>query len=142
MHSLFFFKILIDFLPMIISQSHFCRYYSTSPNVGGLFESPVLIETPEDVDEKVAKILDTHDLVEFLQRLRPNSEWYVYRVTNFTIFIYHLPDHPLGSPLKLPAYILRNKGLLSFTRTSKGKRHRYSLCLLRYIFNITSLIYR
>ena len=88
------------------------------------------------------QILDTHDLVEFLQRFRPSSEWYVYKITNFAVFVYHFPDHPLGSPLKLPADILRNKGLVSFTRTSHGKRHRNSLCYLRYIFTITAAIYR
>ena len=116
------------------SETAAFRYYHSSHNQGRMLEAPILITSQEDFNQ----FLDTiahEDILEWARQQRPNTKWVVVMVTNMTVFINKLPDHPIGCPnLNLPEYIKNNKFILGMDKHMK--RHipyNDQLCFFRCV---------
>ena len=105
------------------------RFFWSSQNNQLFFSKPTLIRNSEDKKSFIDEINNT-DLVEKI--IRPNSQWTFVKVTNITFYVYRLVGVPIGSPLELPGYLLKNKGLFSLVNNvNTGKRYNDQKCLFR-----------
>ncbi len=87
------------------------RFFHPSNNEGRLFEEPHLIRTQEDFDTALAD-LEQEDILEWVRQNRPNSKWVVVRITNLTVYITKILNHPIGcSTRNLPSFIKYNRGV-------------------------------
>ena len=108
------------------------RYWHASANKDRLFEQPVLIENEENFQQFKAS-LAAKDLVEEATRSRPDTKWTLHCLTNLTIFVYPINDHPIGGPTVDWSRIKSNKALVSAVTDSNGRAYSDNLCLFRAI---------
>ena len=63
---------------------------------------------------------------------RPNSSWFVEVVSNITLFINKLKEHPIDCGINLPDFIVNNTGLHALQKNYKnGKLYLDNSCLFR-----------
>ena len=103
------------------------EYWHTSPNSHTFFDKALLIRDEGDF-RKFLNLFFQIDPYEML--LRP--EYYIkfVRLTNVTVYIYKLPNTPLGGfacGCSLPKYILKDRSILTFNQ------YKDNLCLFRCI---------
>ena len=88
------------------------RYYHSSHNQGRLLEVPHVINNQADFDAFLQEVLQD-DILEWARQQRDNTKWVVVSVTNMTVFVNKLPDHPIGcADLELPDYIKQNNAII------------------------------
>ena len=113
------------------NESNALQYHYASRNNEQVFEEPFLIATRNDLLQVITAINDL-DVLTWAQQRRPNSKWIVDLVTNMTVFITKITNHPIGHGQDLPPYITRNRGFMSLVRQAQtGKRYRDNLCFFR-----------
>ena len=108
------------------------KYHYSSSNTRVL-TAPFFVQNREDFLSFLEKLLQ-QDPLEYARLQRPNSKWVVDLVTNMTLYIFRIPNHPIGAKnIELPAYIQGNQAIISLThdRNNKGKPYRDNLCFFR-----------
>ena len=107
------------------------RYWHTSQNRGRVLEAPEVVRNRDDFAD-VIKRLHTIDILEHVRQERPNSSWVVDLVTNVTVYVNKLHDHPIGSVVILPDYIRRNNAVIGLViDTNHNCAYTDNLCLFR-----------
>ncbi len=108
------------------------KYHYSSTNTRVL-TAPFFIQNREDFLSFLEKLLQ-QDPLEYARLQRPNSKWVVDLVTNMTLYIFRIPNHPIGTyHVQLPGYISSNKAIISLTNdpAKKGVQYRDNLCFFR-----------
>ncbi len=89
------------------------RYYHSSQNNARVLDKPPLIVNRDDFAAFLQDV-DQQDLLEWAGQQRPNSEWIVVKVTNVTVYVNRILDHPIGCcNVELPDYILNAQGVVA-----------------------------
>ena len=114
------------------SETGVFRYYHSSHNQGRMLDAPQLITSQEDFNQFLNTIAH-EDILEWARQQRPDTKWVVAMVTNMTVFVNKLPDHPIGCPnLDLPEYIKNNKNILGLDKHRMCMRpYKDQFCFLR-----------
>jgi hypothetical protein len=89
------------------------RYFYASNN-NNFLPTPVLIKRPSDLDQ-VYNELDKDDLLEYVRKEKPNSRWVVEAFTNLLVYVYKLPDHPVGVGNEPSTWVMRHGALFRNT---------------------------
>ena len=96
------------------------RYYHSSQNHGCLLDTLWLINGQEDFDAFLQDLV-MEDILEWARQQWPNSKWTVLYVTNLTVCVNHLSDHPIGcDEVQLPDYIKKHKAIIGLEMNAKG----------------------
>ena len=107
------------------------RYYHSSHNQRRVLEEPRLINNQEDFDIFIEDILQ-EDILEWVRQQHESTKWVVVYVTNMTVFVNKIEDHPIGSETKLPAYIKNNKAIIGLDVNAHGHmRYTDNLCFFK-----------
>ncbi len=114
------------------SETRVLRYYHSSPNQGRLLDIPHLITNQEDFNDFLEGI-GQEDVLEWARQQRPDTKWVVMMVTNLTVFVNKMPDHPIGCPnINLPDYIKNNKAIIGMDKHHQMRTaYQDSLCFFR-----------
>ena len=107
------------------------RYYYPSQN-GFVFQEPLLITNHEDLENLLQKVADT-DWLEYIRKQKPNSKWRVSLTCSVGIYIYKLPEMPIGrGGFFLPSFIINNRGVDGLEKNHQtGKPYQDHLCYFR-----------
>ena len=107
------------------------RYHYASSNTR-IFNAPFLIQNKLDLMSFLDQFL-LQDPLEYARLQRPNSKWVVDLVTNMTLFVYKIPNHPIGGrEVELPKYIRENRAIASLANDpNKKKPYQDNLCFFR-----------
>ena len=102
------------------------KYYHSSCNCCGRYlDEPSLITNSEDFD---------NDVLQWALNQRPDSAWVCELVTNVTLFVNRVIDHPLGcvNMIPLPVYVKKNRALIGLEKEpNHNKWYGDNLCLYR-----------
>ena len=107
------------------------RYYYPSQN-GFVFQEPLLIANQEDLENLLNKVADT-DWLEYIRKQKPNSKWRVSLTCSVGIYIYKIPEMPIGrGGFFLPSFIVENRGVDALERNKQtGNVYEDHLCYFR-----------
>ena len=114
------------------SQTDELRYYYPSQN-RYVFDKPVLVRNQEELQAFIEKIGQT-DWLEYIRQQKPNSQWRISVVCCLAIYIYRIPQLPIGRGGDdiLPSYLKENRGLDGMERNRQtGKLYEDHLCYFR-----------
>ena len=64
---------------------------------------------------------------------RPSTKWVFTKITNVTFYVYKMTGKPIGGPLEIPDYLMRNKGLYSLVKDWNGKIYTDQNCFFRCV---------
>ena len=108
------------------------RYYHSSCNCCGRYlDEPSLI-TNADTFENFLERIKEPDILKWVLSQRPNSEWVVEIVTNATIFVNRILQHPIGCVgIVLPHHVKFNKALTALEKDHHCIPYVDNLCLFR-----------
>ena len=107
------------------------RYYHPSQNNARVLDQPILVRNQVDLD-KFKESVKQVDLLEWARQQRPNSKWVVDKVTNCTVYINKIRDHPIGYEQALPDYVKKNAGLVALERDENHNfQYTDNLCFFR-----------
>ena len=108
------------------------RYYHSSHNQGRLFDAPHMINNQDDFDAFLEDLLK-EDILEWARQQRDNTKWIVICVSNMTVYVNKLPDHPIGcTDVHLPDYIRWNKAIIGMEQNMHGNVvYKDNLCFFR-----------
>ena len=106
------------------------RYYHSSCNCCGRYlDEPSLITNAETFQIFLERIKEP-DMWALSQR--PNSDWVVELVTNATIFVNHILQHPIGCVgIVLPPHVKRNPSIIGLEKDHNRIPYVDNLCLFR-----------
>ena len=109
------------------------RYYHSSHNQGRLLDIPPAITNQKDFDAFHSSILQA-DILEWARQQRQDTKWTVVFVTNMTVYVNKLPDHPIGCEgVQLPSYIRQNHHIIGLDQNAKHNViYRDNLCSFEY----------
>jgi len=93
-----------------------------------MLDFAVLISNQDDMRNFLKNVCD-FDMREKIER--PDTKWVLVRVINIIFFVRLLPDIPIGGGVKLPAFIVSNKGLRALVKSFQGREYVHNLCLIR-----------
>ena len=107
-------------------------YYHSSHNQGRLLDIPPAITNQEDFDAFLSSILQA-DILEWARQQRQDTKWTVVFVTNMTVYVNKLPDHPIGCEgVQLPNYIKQNHHIIGLDRNANHNvTYKDNLCFFR-----------
>ena len=109
------------------------RYFHASQNNARLLDVPRLVRNQEDFS-KLLEDIRQEDVLEFTRLQRPDTKWTVHIVTNLTVYVNPIHDHPIGSPVVLPDYIKRNMGIMGLVKDrNTGRPYDDKLCIFRCV---------
>ena len=110
------------------------RYYHSSCNCCGRYlDEPSLI-TNADTFENFLERIKEPDILKWALSQRPNSEWVVELVTNATIFVNRILQHPIGCVgIVLPHHVKFNKAVTALEKDHHCRPYVDNLCLFRCI---------
>ena len=113
------------------SETGEVRYYYPSQN-GFVFQEPLLIANHEDLENLLKKVADT-DWLEYIRKQKPNSKWRVSLTCCVGVYIYKLPEMPIGrGGFFLPSFIVENRGVDGLEKNHQtGKPYQDHLCYFR-----------
>ena len=115
------------------SETGEVRYYYPSQN-GFVFQEPLLIANHEDLENLLKKVADT-DWLEYIRKQKPNSKWRVSLTCSVGIYVYKLPEMPIGrGGFFLPSFIVENRGVDGLEKNHQtGKPYQDHLCYFRCV---------
>jgi len=93
-----------------------------------MLDFAVLISNQDDLCSFLENICD-FDMREKIER--PDTIWVLVTVINIIFFVRLLPDIPIGGGVKLPSFIINNKGLHTLVKCFQGREYVDNLCLFR-----------
>ena len=109
------------------------RYYHSSCNCCGRYlDEPSLI-TKADTFENFLERIKEPDILKWALSQRPNSDWVVELVTNATIFVNRILQHPIIGcvGIVLPPHVKFNKALTAVEKDHHSRPYVDNLCLFR-----------
>jgi len=106
------------------------RYFYGSLGNARMLDFAVLISDQEDLRHFLENICD-FDMREKIER--PDTKWVLVTVINIIFFVSLLPDIPIGGGVKLPSFIINNKGLHELVKNHNNRKYVDNLCLFRYV---------
>ena len=108
------------------------RYYHSSCNCFGRYlDEPSLI-TNADTFENFLERINEPDILKWALSQRPNSDWVVEIVTNATIFVNRILQHPIGCVgIVLPPYVKLNRALIALEKDHHSRPYVDNLSLFR-----------
>ena len=127
------FKINISYGFILRSRtSNRYRYYHSSCNCCGRYlDEPSLITNTESFQIFLERIKEP-DILKWALSQRPNSDWVVELVTNATIFVNRILQHPIGCVgIVLPPHIKRNPSIICLDKDYHSIPYVDNLCLFR-----------
>ncbi len=91
-----------------------------------------MVTNQEDFNEFVNRISEA-DVLEWARQQRPDTKWVVMNVTNLTVFVNKMTDHPIGCPkVELPDYIKNNQTIIGMDKHLQLRTpYKDSLCFFR-----------
>ena len=108
------------------------RYYHSSCNCCGRYLDEASLITNADTFENFLERIHEPDILKWTLSQRPNSDWVVEIVTNATIFINRILQHPIGCVgIVLPPYVKFNKALTALEKDHHSRPYVDNLCLFR-----------
>ena len=107
------------------------RYFHSSSNNSVVLDKPRAVATTQHLADFYSDVSDV-DIRERAVQRRPNTEWRLKHVTNITFYLFKLLDMgKIGkAPSQLPAYIVKNKSILSMNKRG-GVVYNDNLCFFR-----------
>ena len=115
-----------------ISGRH--RYYHSSCNCCGRYLNEPSLITNADTFENFLERIKEPDILKWALSQRPNSEWVVELVTNATIFVNRILQHPIGCVgIVLPHHVKFNKAVTALEKDHHCRPYVDNLCLFRCI---------
>lgn len=106
------------------------RYFHSSHNNARLLPQPERILDINDFRRFLRKIQE-NDFLEAATAARPTSSWTLHRVSNVTVYVFHIRDHPIGRVDFLPDRIRRSKAIISLHKNDAGRVYDDNLCFWR-----------
>ena len=108
------------------------RYYNSSCNCCGRYlDEPSLITNAETFQIFLERIKEP-DILKWALSQRPNSDWVVELVTNATIFVNRILQHPIGCVgIVLPPHVKRNMSIIGLDKDYHSIPYVDNLCLFR-----------
>ena len=108
------------------------KYYHSSCNCCGRYlDEPSLI-TNADTFENFLERINEPDILKWALNQRPNSDWVVEIVTNATIFVNRILQHPIGCVgIVLPPHVKYNQSVTGLAKDHHGRPYVDNLCLFR-----------
>ena len=108
------------------------RYYHSSCNCCGRYlDEPSLITNAETFQIFLERIKEP-DILKWALSQRPNSDWVVELVTNATIFVNRILQHPIGCVgIVLPPHIKHNPCIIGLDKDYHSIPYVDKLCLFR-----------
>ena len=108
------------------------RYYHSSCNCCGRYlDEPSLI-TNADTFENFLERIKEPDILTWALSQRPNSDWVVEIVTNATIFVNRILQHPIGCVgIVLPPHVKYNHSVTGLEKDHHGRPYVDNVCLFR-----------
>ena len=108
------------------------RYYHSSCNCCGRYlDEPSLITNAETFENFLERIKEP-DILKWALSQRPNSDWVVELVTNATIFVNRILQHPIGCVgMVLPPHVKYNQSVTVLEKYHYGRPYVDNLCLFR-----------
>ena len=106
------------------------RFYHSSNNTGRTLLQPLVINNYKDF-KKFKKTITAFDILNHVNKQRPNTEWIVSMITATTFFIDCLKDFTIGHVRTLPSFIIRNKYIFQLLKNRQGKSYNDNLCFFR-----------
>ena len=94
------------------------QYHHPSANNNLVMEQPFFISNQDDL-ERLYEQVNNIDFLEWIRQQRPNCKWAVDLLTNVTLFVWKICDHPNGRGKYLPGYITRNHGINALDKHQK-----------------------
>ena len=110
-----------------ISGRH--RYYHSSCNCCGRYLNEPSLITNADTFENFLERIKEPDILKWALSQRPNSEWVVELVTNATIFVNRILQHPIGCVgIVLPHHVKFNKAVTALEKDHHCRPYVDNLC--------------
>ena len=110
------------------------RYYHSSCNCCGRYLNEPSLITNADTFENFLERIKEPDILKWALSQRPNSEWVVELVTNATIFVNRILQHPIGCVgIVLPHHVKFNKAVTALEKDHHCRPYVDNLCLFRCI---------
>ena len=110
------------------------RYYHSSCNCCGRYLNEPSLITNADTFENFLERIKEPDILKWALSQRPNSEWVVELVTNATIFVNRILQHPIGCVgIVLPHHVTFNKAVTALEKDHHCRPYVDNLCLFRCI---------
>ena len=106
------------------------RYFHASRNTQ-VFQATRLVQDTNGLNAASDFLENDMDILEYAQRHRPDSSWFVEMVTNVLVYVYPILSAPIGTANDLPAFIKRNRSIISLVRDDAGRIYDDGLCLFR-----------
>ena len=108
------------------------RYYHSSCNCCGRYlDEPSLITNAETFENFLERIKEP-DILKWALSQRPNSDWVVELVTNATLFVNRILQHPIGSVgIVLPPHVKYNQSVTGLEKDHHGRPYVDNPCLFR-----------
>ena len=92
-----------------------------------MLEQQFLVSNPKDLECAIQEFSNI-DFLEWVRQQRPNSKWVMDLMTNVTLFVWKIQDHPIGRGSHLPGYIAENHGIAPLDCNHKtGKPYQDNL---------------
>ena len=96
--------------------------------------NPSLI-TNADTFENFLERINEPDILKWALNQRPNSDWVVEIVTNATIFVNRILQHPIGCVgIVLPPHVKYNQSVTGLAKDHHGRPYVDNLCLFRCMY--------
>ena len=110
------------------------RYYHSGCNCCGRYlDEPSLITNAETFENFLERIKEP-DILKWALSQRPNSDWVVELVTNATIFVNRILQHPIGCVgIVLPPHVKYNQSVTGLEKDHYGRPYVDNLCLFRCV---------
>ena len=109
-------------------------YYHSSCNCCGRYLNEPSLITNADTFENFLERIKEPDILKWALSQRPNSEWVVELVTNATIFVNRILQHPIGCVgIVLPHHVKFNKAVTALEKDLHCRPYVDNLCLFRCI---------
>ena len=108
------------------------RYYHSSCNCCDRYlDEPSLITNAETFQIFLERIKEP-DILKWALSQRPNSDWVVELVTNATIFVNRILQHPMGCVgIVLPSHVKHNLSIIGLEKDHHSIPYGDNLCLFR-----------
>ena len=110
------------------------RYYHSSCNCCGRYLDESSLITNADTFENFLERIKEPDILKWALSQRPNSDWVVEIVTNATIFVNRILQHPIGCVgIVLPPHVKYNQSVTGLEKDHHGRPYVDNLCLFRFM---------
>ncbi len=108
------------------------KYYHSSGSCCGRYLDELSLITNADTFENFLERINELDILKWALNQRPNSDWVVEIVTNATIFVNRILQHPIGCVgIVLPPHVKYKQSVTGLEKDHHGRPYVDNLCLFR-----------